>query len=127
VLTARSGSTVILRANRKGGCSEVLAVICSAVFLFCRLISIARGENLPAIRTAGSAQQLIVGGKPFLILGCEPGNSSAGTAAPADVILPKLARMHFNTLLVPVAWNQIEPKEGSFDFAIPDHLIDVVR
>jgi beta-galactosidase GanA len=68
-----------------------------------------------------------VGGKPFLILGGELGNSSAGTAAQADSILPDLAGMHLNTVLMPVAWEQIEPEEGHFDFSILDHWIDVAR
>jgi hypothetical protein len=100
------------------------AVLC---FGFAALLSNVSAQGLPAIRNQGSAQQLIVQGKPFLILGGELGNSSAGTAAQADVILPKLARMHFNTVLMPVAWDQIEPREGGFDFSIPDHWIDVAR
>jgi Domain of unknown function (DUF5597)/Beta-galactosidase len=96
-------------------------------FGFAASLSIVSGQGLPAIRSEGSTQQLVVHDKPFLILGGELGNSSAGTAAQADVILPKLARMHFNTVLMPVAWNQIEPREGSFDFSIPDHWIDVAR
>jgi hypothetical protein len=71
--------------------------------------------------------QLIVDGKPYLILGGELGNSSAGTAAQADEILPRLAAMHVNTVLMPVAWEQIEPSEGNFDFSILDHWIDVTR
>jgi Domain of unknown function (DUF5597)/Beta-galactosidase len=104
-------------------------VLSSAVlfFWFAAPLAVMSGEDLPAVRSQGSAQQFIVHGKPFLILGGELGNSSAGTAAQADVILPKLAQMHLNTVLMPVAWNQIEPKEGSFDFSIPDHWIDVAR
>ena len=103
-------------------------VLVSAVlFGFAASLASVSGQQLPAIRSEGSAQQLIVQGKPFLILGGELGNSSAGTAAQADVILPKLANLHFNTVLMPVAWNQIEPTEGHFDFSIPDHWIDVAR
>jgi Domain of unknown function (DUF5597)/Beta-galactosidase len=103
------------------------ALLSAVVFGFAASVSAANGQQLPAIRSEGSAQQLFVQGKPFLILGGELGNSSAGTTAQADVILPKLAGLHFNTVLMPVAWDQIEPVEGHFDFSVPDHWIDIAR
>jgi Domain of unknown function (DUF5597)/Beta-galactosidase len=83
--------------------------------------------ELPHIRMENGTGQLVVNGQPFLILGGELGNSSAGTAAQADEIVPKLARLHVNTILMPVAWEQIEPKEGQFDFRILDHWMEVAR
>jgi hypothetical protein len=72
-------------------------------------------------------EQLLVHGKPFLIRGGELGNSSAGLASQADRILPAMARLHVNTILMPVAWEQMEPKEGAFDFHVLDHWMDVAR
>lgn len=81
----------------------------------------------PHIKMENGVGQLIVNGRPFLILGGELGNSSSGTATEADAIVPKMASMHVNTLLAPVAWEQIEPREGNFDFTILDHWSDVSR
>ena len=67
-------------------------------------------QDLPAVRIQNGASQLLVHGKPFLALAGELGNSSSGTAAQADEILPKLARLHFNTMLMPVPWDEIEPQ-----------------
>jgi hypothetical protein len=88
---------------------------------------IANSAEIPAISKSTVGGQLIVGGKPYLILGGELGNSSAGTADQADTILPRIAQLHVNTVLMPVAWEQIEPVEGSFDFSILDHWIDIAR
>ena len=86
-----------------------------------------QASELPRISKSTEGGQLIVDGKPYLILGGELGNSSAGAAAQADTILPRLAKMHVNTVLMPVAWEQVEPSEGQFDFSILDHWIDVAR
>jgi beta-galactosidase GanA len=84
-------------------------------------------NNLPRVSVENGASRLMVHGKPFLIRGGELGNSSAGTPAEADEILPRMAKMHLNTVLMPVAWEQTEPTEGQFDFSILDHWIDVAR
>lgn len=100
----------------------------SAIVACCFLGALsANAAQVPAIRTSAAGGQLIVGGKPYLLLAGEVGNSSAGTATQADTVLPKLAQMHLNTVLIPVAWDEIEPTEGSFDFHILDHWVDVAR
>ena len=100
----------------------LLGTIVLAVFMF----SSPAAES-PHIRMEKGAGQLIVNGQPFLILGGELGNSSAGTAEQADVLVPRLRSMHVNTILMPVTWEQIEPKEGSFDFDVLDHWVERAR
>ncbi|MDW5265469.1 MULTISPECIES: DUF5597 domain-containing protein [Acidobacteriaceae] len=96
-----------------------------ASWLFTPLASPAR--ELPTIQRSQDQGQLLVNGKPYLILGGELGNSSSGTAEQADTVLPRLAKLHVNTALTPVTWGQIEPTEGKFDFDVLDHWIDVAR
>ena len=97
------------------------------VFLIFASSSGIHAADLPHFRAENGVEQLLVNGQPFLIRGGELGNSSAGTAAQADSILPAMARLHLNTVLMPVAWEQVEPKEGVFDFSILDHWIDAAR
>ena len=102
---------------------RLLSSVCVGVFL----VAGAAAQQTPAVRMVNGASQFLVQGKPFLMLAGELGNSSAGTAAEADTILPRLAGLHFNTALMPVAWDEIEPQEGQFDFSTPDHWIEVAR
>ncbi len=89
-------------------------------------LNTAQAEAPKIVKSSGGGQ-LIVDGKPYLIRGGEIGNSSSGTSAQADEILPRLAQMNINTALIPVAWEQIEPVENNFDFNVLDHWIDVAR
>ena len=86
-----------------------------------------RAQAAPQLVETDGVAQLLVDGKSFLIRGEELGNSSAGTAAQADSVLRRVAALHVNTVLMPAAWEQIEPVEGSFDFSILNHWIDVAR
>src|SRR5580698_278383 len=108
-----------------------LTLKCVLVIIFatlaCRAAFPLDPGDVPKVRYQDGLGQLLVHGQPFLILGGELGNSSAGTAAQADAILPELAKMHINTVLMPVAWNQVEPVEGRFDFSVLDHWIEVAR
>ncbi|MGD0339130.1 MAG: DUF5597 domain-containing protein [Bacteroidota bacterium] len=84
-------------------------------------------SGIPHLRTQGTATQLIVDGKPFLMLAGELGNSSASDLEYMRLIWPKLVKMHLNTALVPVYWELLEPQEGEFDFALVDSIIHSAR
>ena len=81
----------------------------------------------PRLEKHGSTQQLIVDGKPFLILGGELGNSSASSADYMRPHWPRLKAMNLNTVLAPVEWDLIEPVEGKFDWTSVDELLRDAR
>jgi hypothetical protein len=82
---------------------------------------------LPHLRRQGTATQLVVGGKPFLMRGGELGNSTATNAAYLQPLWGKLAGLNLNTILVPVYWDLLEPQEGRFDFSLLDAVIGQAR
>ncbi|MBO9574580.1 MAG: DUF5597 domain-containing protein [Sphingobium sp.] len=81
----------------------------------------------PSLRKQGDATQLVANGKPFLIIGGELGNSSASSEAFMAPHWAKLRAMHLNTVLAPVAWEQMEPTEGKFDWTLLDSMLKAAR
>jgi hypothetical protein len=79
------------------------------------------------LRKQGSATQLIVDGRPMLVLGGELHNSSASSLEHMRPIWDRMRALNFNTVLAPVYWELIEPAEGVFDFALLDGLIYEAR
>jgi hypothetical protein len=83
--------------------------------------------GLPHLVNHSSATQLFVDGKPFLVLGGELHNSSSSSVEYMKPVWPRLAATHLNTVLLPVAWETIEPEEGKFNFRCVDGMLDGAR
>lgn len=84
-------------------------------------------SDIPRLAHNGRAIQLMVDGKPYLMLGGELGNSSASTVDSMAPVWPRLKGLGLNTVLMPVSWEQLEPTEGRFDFALLDGLLQGAR
>ena len=104
----------------------ILAALLAATFAIDPVLA-ETPAPLPHLERRGSATQLIVDGKPFLILGGETHNSSFSNTAYMKPIWPKLAAMHLNTVLMPVAWENMEPQEGRYDFTLVDDMLKGAR
>jgi len=83
-------------------------------------------DSLPRLEQRAGRHALLVDGEPFLILGVQANNSS-NYPAMLPQVWPMLERLHANTLEMPVAWEQVEPIEGEFDFSWLDTLITQAR
>jgi beta-galactosidase GanA len=81
----------------------------------------------PHLEAHGQAVQLVVDGKPFLMLGGELGNSTASDPDYLRPFWPRLQALHLNTVLAPVYWELIEPQEGVFDFSRLDTVMHDAR
>ncbi len=102
-----------------------LAEFCPADLLLPPFVS--PDPPAPRLAVRGGATQLLVEGKPFLILAGEVHNSSSSSLEYMRPIWPRLRQMNLNTVLVPVSWDLMEPQEGQFDFTLVDGLIQEAR
>ncbi len=75
------------------------------------------------IETVGSKKVLTLDGRPFPLLAGEVHNSDSSSPAYMEHIWEIAGRLGMNALLLPVAWETVEPMEGTFDFSLPQALI----
>ena len=78
---------------------------------------------IPHLEKQGTATQMIVDGKPFLMLAGELRNSTTSNLDFMKPVWSKLVALHLNTVLAAVPWELLEPKEGQFDFTLVDAQI----
>ncbi len=117
----------VRRDKYLGRVCAVAMAMAGVLFGVAPAVAWAAQGTLPHLARRHGATQLIVDGKPFLMRAGELENSSASSLPFLDKLWPRLKAMHLNTLIAPVYWNLVEPREGHFDFRSVDGLIDGAR
>ncbi|MDZ7271216.1 MAG: beta-galactosidase, partial [candidate division KSB1 bacterium] len=83
--------------------------------------------EMPHLARRGDVAQLMVDGRPFIILGGELGNSTASNLLLLQSVWPTCKSLGLNTLLAPVYWEMLEPEETVYDFSLVDTLLIQAR
>ena len=90
-------------------------------------LAVAQSKPIAQItKTASGVYQLLVDGKPFIILGGQVNNPSAFPDR-MQRAWPEFKALHANTIEFPVYWDSIEPVEGKFDFSGFDEIVRGLR
>ncbi|HET7605874.1 MAG TPA: DUF5597 domain-containing protein [Sphingomicrobium sp.] len=102
------------------------ALLIGALLLVAGTAVQAQTAPLPRVVESGGRHALLLDNQPFLMLGAQTNNSSNYPAMLPDV-WRVVDQLHANTVEIPVAWDQVEPVEGRFDFSFVDALVPQAR
>lgn len=86
----------------------------------------AAAASLPRLVSTHGRHMLLVDEQPYLML-CAQVNNSSGWPAMLPKVWPAMDALQVNTMQVPIAWEQVEPSEGRFDFSFLDTLLAQAR
>lgn len=101
--------------------------ILSLTCLLTLALAVHAAEPAKLVKNKQGATQLIVDGRPYIMIAGELHNSSNSTAEYMNALWPGLRSLNLNTVLAAVAWEQVEPQEGRFDFSLVDNLLRGAR
>src|SRR5258708_15077996 len=90
-----------------------VAILATSFFQICN----AQQYRTPYLRQQGTATQLVVDDKPFLVLAGELGNSTSSSLEYMRPVWPRLAALNLNTVLMPVYWDRTVRRKIRFSFA----------
>ena len=97
-------------------------LLCSTLVCFFALatggspVSAASEDDIPHLHKQGTVTQLIVDGKPLVLVTGELEDSTSTSLDNLRRIWPSLVEMNLNTVFPVVYWGLFEPEEGKFDF-----------
>lgn len=95
------------------------------LLLVCQLANAQTAPRL--VRNKNGVAQLIVDGKPHVMLAGELMNSTSSTLESMAPVWERMKNLNLNTILLSLSWEQLEPEEGQFDFSLVDGLIGEAR
>ena len=100
-----------------------------ALFLTIQMGGLGAQQNstIPHLLETKQGVQLIVDGKPYIMLAGELHNSSTGSSHHMEPIWQRMADKNLNTVIATVSWELVEPEEGKFDFRLVDDMIEGAR
>jgi Domain of unknown function (DUF5597)/Glycosyl hydrolases family 35 len=105
--------------------------IMKKIFVLCTFLSLVfivqAQTSIPHLQKQGTATQLIVNGKPLLMLCGELHNSSTSGLAFMRPLWQRMAATNLNTVVAATSWELIEKEKGKFDFLLVDSMIDGAR
>ncbi len=102
-------------------------LVLSIFLIFVAPVGKAQNIGIPHLEKRDGAVQLFVDGQPFLMLAGELLNSSSSSLDYMRAVWPRLAAIPLNTVLTPLSWELVEPREGQFDFSLVDGLLEGAR
>ena len=104
-----------------------LRLAAAAAGLLLAMPVLAAERPIPQLRQKGGVTQLVVDGRPFVMLAGELHNSSASGVEYMRQMWPHLKVLGLNTVLAAVSWELTEPAEGQFDFTYLDAMLELAR
>jgi len=85
-------------------------------------------STIPHVKKLNDIATLFVDDEPFIALSGEIHNSSASNLEYMNThVWPNLKSLNMNSVIVPLYWELIEPKERHYDFSLIDGLIQQAR
>jgi hypothetical protein len=120
-ITVLWGDSSMRFFTRTGLCA--FACLAIAVLIAFTALPQAFAAEAPQLVQKDGRYALLVDGRPFLILGGQIHNSSAWPSELPQV-WQSMAALHANTVAAPVYWEQLEPRQGQFDFANVDQIVE---
>src|SRR5271165_2924058 len=99
-----------------------LVALCAAAALDAQV----KERPIPRIVKKDGRYALFVDDAPYLMLGAQVHNSSAWPAM-LPKVWPAMEYLQVNTMEIPVYWEQLEPRQGQFDYTVVDALLAGAR